>query len=309
LLELGHKPTVAVTARQFPPRSDNDAVVAAELARECGLPHEVLDLLPRVTAELLKYTLTHFSSDEHAWFSAVASRVADRFDVTYDGLAGDTLCGATAWGVADATGVSKFAEGKTGEVARRMIRGVGVDAYRALCPGGGTPTVDDVVAFVVSELDKHRDAPSPAGAFLFWNRTRRKIGLMSAAMLPGVRYAFCPFMDRAIVELMSGVRPEHKLEDKFRYAVMRRAFPKRPEMRNVHADTGPSRLHYAGFAAGTAAYLLRKQLPWLRGAMRFGRTATAYTFGGRRPRRWLSPSRILYAIQLDHLRSTSRRRG
>ena len=95
LLELcraGRPPRLAVTMRHYPPFSDEDAVVATEVARAAGVPHVVLPQGgDRFAAEIEKNRRTGFCADEHAWMLPLAAYLRGRVRYAYDGIGGDVL--------------------------------------------------------------------------------------------------------------------------------------------------------------------------------------------------------------------------
>lgn len=98
LLRKNVTPRECITLTHFPPRSNADSRIAAKICQEFDLKHTILHQPDSfVEPELEKNLLTNFCADEHNWFLPLANYINNRFETTYDGLAGDVLCGETGF--------------------------------------------------------------------------------------------------------------------------------------------------------------------------------------------------------------------
>ena len=119
--------------------------VAAELCRTVRLPHVVLrQRRDRLQAEREKNRCTHFCTDEHAQFLAVADHLRVSTRETYDGIAGDVLSQSTylnpevhaRFERRNALGAAEYIlDGYGTSVSDRALERLVAPASSARCPG------------------------------------------------------------------------------------------------------------------------------------------------------------------------------
>jgi asparagine synthetase B (glutamine-hydrolysing) len=229
LLELcasGHRPSFCLTVRHFPPRTDQDADIAARLTRALGLRHVVLDQPEsRLRTELKKNMRTGFGADEGTAFMAMGDYLAGRALAVFDGIGGDVLSAGLFLNAAE---LALFESARFAELA----------GY--LCSRWGQARADDLLAdgqrrrfgheLAVSrlsaELERHAAAPNPVGSFFFWNRTRREIALFPAFFYgPGVEKRY-PYLDHELYDFLASLPASLLLDRQFHTRAILRAYPR-----------------------------------------------------------------------------------
>ncbi len=292
LAELGDIPRACISTRQYPPRSNNDADYAARVAQCVGAPHRVIDPLPRFEAEFRKNIETHFLADEHAWFLGVADTLRSSVEVVYDGIGGDTLTGLwlpKEW--RPALESEQFDEAADIMVGRGLGEPVGL---------AGVPLLDrDAIVHEVSSAMRAHRGLNPATQFMFWNRMRREIGLMPAALLAPLT-AMCPYLDTDLYTFLSGVAPDVTGFNALHDDAFALAFPQHQNVPVApYGRKRPAALHYAAFALRTLRYCLSESVSGATTAKDYAvRLMQARRSGRKEVRRELSPARVLYNLQL-----------
>ena len=234
LLELcacGRKPAYCVTVRNYPPRADEDARVAADLARALDVPHRVIGQPDsRLRAERRKNLRTNFCADEHAQFLPLAAALRGHAGAVYDGIGGDILSAGLMLDereieFAASDRLEEWAEAILGtrcnpmpteaELSRLLPRPL----YERL---GRARACERVLA----ELRRHREAPNPGGQFYFWNRTRREIALAPYALLEQENAVFSPFLDHDLYDFLASLPAVDLLDCNLHTEAITRAYPK-----------------------------------------------------------------------------------
>jgi hypothetical protein len=318
LRALGRPPALCVTHRHVPPRPDEDAAVAAIVARALGVEHAVLPAAASLyAAERRKNAETSLCADEHAQFEVMVDYLRGRTRTTYDGIGGDILldCRFTT-----PERRRLFEAGRLEELAARMAENfcqVVVSADVApLLAAELRPAASRELAIerIAGELARHTAAANPVASFYFWNRTRREIALAPFAMLQrAVPVVHAPYLDRALYELMTALPPEYAADGRFRDEVIARAHPRHAGLpyEDHAAPACDARATWTRFSRETARHVLAR-LP------RRPRTVNGWRLLTRGLRTLLSPDYAaraayvwfpaLYLLQLDEA-ARARRAG
>jgi asparagine synthase (glutamine-hydrolysing) len=302
LVEAGHAPNGCVTVEHYPPRGNDDAVVAAELCRRLGLRHLVLpQRVTRVRAEALKHPRTHYCTDEHVQFVALADHLRRSTRVTYDGIAGDVL---TQSAYLSPEALASFESGTEEAAAAQLLDGYGTMVTDAALARLLAPRIlrevprERAIARLVREIRMHRDAPNPVASFFFWNRTRREIALAPYGLLRDVT-VYAPYLDRDLFDVMMGIPGRTLVDRRLHTDAIALAYP---EVAGVPYATSSRR---AGGAAtrGLAIDLLRlaAATPWIRSRALAPAVGGALV-DGRGERLWFAPL-VCYLAQLSGLAS------
>ena len=224
LLASGHTPEVCVTARHFPPRSDEDATVASRVAAALGLRHVLLDLADEFEAETAKNVATSFCTDEHAWFATVAAYLGRGFTTVYDGIGGDVL---SAGLFLTPDRVAKQAQGRYHDLAEVFLKARSARTLAAVLARGLRLPLSRARARerVAAELAAHADAANPIGSFCFWNRTRREIALAPYALGPAAATIYAPYLDHDLYDFLAALPAAMLVDRRFHTATITRAYP------------------------------------------------------------------------------------
>jgi len=267
LLHQGYSPSLCITAKHHPPRPDEDCRVAARLAAELDLTHEIIDQPEsRLESELRKNELTDFCAEEHGWFVPMAERLNGNVGIVYDGIGGDVLSKINGDGMCDVR-ISQLFEsgilnGVTEEIARRkdrtIKRVIHPVRYREM-------SLDRAIAHIGEELKKHLQAPNPVASYYFWNRTRRKIAPSPYRLFHGVNTVYSPFLDHDVYDFLISL-PWRSLQDNtLQTDALLAAFPQYAHMpfEKKHAvwnyKTNKARRHYYTFAHDILRYVSRNR--------------------------------------------------
>jgi asparagine synthase (glutamine-hydrolysing) len=220
--ELGSRPSVCVTVRHYPPRWDEDAELAAQIAGRIRLEHVILDQAEsRFRAELRKNLRTGFCSDEGAAFMVMGPYLAGRTKMVFDGLGGDFLSSGR---FLTAQRVEQFEAGRLDDLAdgllarQPLVPPLLSDAWRSRL--GRARAIDRLRA----ELSRHVDAPNPMTAFIFFNRARREIALFPFNFYEAIT-KHCPYLDHDVFDLLMALSPSVVMDQMFHAETVQRAFP------------------------------------------------------------------------------------
>lgn len=258
LCRAGTPPAACITLHRYPPASDDDVPVAAEVARALGIPHHLLPLArDRLGAEMRKNAATGYCADEHDWFLPLAEHVRrGNYDVVYDGIAGDVL---SAGLFLTPERHRLFAEGAFGALAEHLLGGEGY------LPGLLPPPLYRrwsralAVEHLARELARHAMAPNPTGQFFFWNRTRREIALAPWALLAGPARVVAPFLNDAVYDFLATLPASLLFDHTFHDEAIRRYYPEHAALRYASGSARPStdRAPARQFARALLALLAR----------------------------------------------------
>jgi asparagine synthetase B (glutamine-hydrolysing) len=299
LVQAGRPPDVCATVAALPPRvSEND--VAGALARAAGVPHVVVEQpRRRVQIERRKNVLTHFCSDEHAHFLALAAYVRANADAAYDGLGGDMLSGQSS--SIEPQMVRLMEEGRFEEAAARAFEGYGKHGIERglahLLEQGWYTRLSRRRAIdrVTREMARHEGAANPTLAFFFWNRTRRELALPPYSLMAKTR-VYSPYLDHDVFDFLAGLPASVVLDHHLHTTAIGRAYPRFRDMPYNEGDSsnGPDTLTRRA-ALDLAGYVLRH-----RGAVRVPFAAprlAAAAITGRPDALWFLPLSV-YLTQL-----------
>jgi asparagine synthase (glutamine-hydrolysing) len=230
LCAIGSPPDGCVTVVPFPPRETLEVAIAAAVANAANVRHVVVPQTERrVRAERRKNELTHFLSDEHTHFLALAEYLRAHAATAYDGLAGDMVTGQTS-SLTPAL-LDLVRGGRLHEAALCMFHGYekrGIEgALRGLLAARFYERVGPDVATtrVVAELRRHLDAANPVLSFFFWSRTRRELALAPYAMMRAT-CVFAPYLDHAVFDFLMALPPEIVLDHQLHSDAIARAHPR-----------------------------------------------------------------------------------
>ncbi len=230
LLELarqGAVPQHCPTLRYRPPATNQDVQVARELTRRLGIRHDEIERPSSYfEASLRDVVLTNHCGGGHGWVVPLASHLAGRCEVLYDGLAGSVLSGGF---MLDRGSLGLFRDGSLEPLARRIL-GASADerALKSVLSrqAYATWSLDAAVERLVPELRRHADRPNPVLSFVFWNRTRRCVASIPYAILHQVPVVHAPYLDHELFDLLFELDPAHVEDNRLHDEVIRRAYPR-----------------------------------------------------------------------------------
>lgn len=247
LLNGGNRPASCVTLKHFPPKSNEDARIAAELAAALGVPHVIIEpSRDPINAELKKNELTNFCADEHAWAVELGRYVHEGgFNVLYDGIAGDVL---SAGLFLTPENLNLYRRGKLVELAELML-GHEEHLQKMLTPAAYHRWRRELaVEKLVTELSLYSAHPNPVGQFYFWNRTRREIALMFWSILGCEAHAFAPFLASPVFDLLASLPAEYFLDYSFHTEAIAGSYPEYAKLPYEIKDTNSARQNWADLA-------------------------------------------------------------
>ena len=224
LCEAGRPPSLCLTARHYPPRTDEDAELATQVATALAVRHVVLDQPERrLRSELLKNLKTGFCADEGTAFMAIGDYLAGEEWAVFDGIGGDVL---SAGLFLNEGRLALFEAGRFSALAESFlwaeerVTGLLSDEYRRRW------SHELAVEHLALELRRHADAPNPVGSFIFWNRTRREIALFPYGFYgPGLT-PICPFLDHEVYDFLASLPASLLLDRQFHTRTILRAHPR-----------------------------------------------------------------------------------
>lgn len=313
LLRQNMRPDFCVTTEHFPPKSNEDVVVAGEVARALGIPHRILHRpRSRLRSEWRKNRMTDFCTDEHGWALPLVDALAGSVTAIHDGIAGDVL---SAGLFLDRDKLDAFAQGELRPLAHRLLDAEREPIWReVLAPGFFHEVgIERAVARLLREFAQHEAAANPVTSFYFWNRTRREIGLFGR-MFPSSVTVFCPYLDPAVFDLLTGSPPSFFLDHSFHTETIARAYPDfarlRYEDKSVPARPEPA--YWRRFAIETATCLARHGGDVINRRHVLPRLAKVAAEGGPQGL-WFLPSRVdpvmpIYLAQLAHVAQRASKR-
>ena len=267
LVAAGRPPGACVTFKALPPRASETAVAAA-LSQAAAVPHVVIEQpRGRVRMERRKNVLSHFCSDEHTHFLALAAYVRENADTAWDGLGGDMLTGQSS--SLEPQMVPLIEHGRFEEAAARAFEGYGKHGIERGLSNLLHPSLysrlgrDKAIERVAREMARHQRAANPTMAFFFWNRTRRELAIPPYSLMSGTR-VYSPYLDHDVFDFLASLPAAVVSDHQLHTTAIARAFPR---FRHIpfnegESSTGPDgRSRWA--ALELATYLLRH-----RGAVR-----------------------------------------
>jgi len=173
----------------------------------------------------------------------------------------------------------------TPEAYRRWHRSLASDALRA-------------------ELQRHAHQPNPIGSFMFWNRTRRILPLVSWGLYAAVATVFAPYLDRDVFDFLTSLPGTMLADRQFHNDAIRRAYPRYahiPFSMDLNETPRVDRWFNRRFVAGITAHLAAGGAsPFLRRGYLLPRLAKHLGTGTNGYRRF-PPYLILYLLQLGRI--------
>ena len=228
LRDAGHAPAACVTVRHFPPRANDDELIAEEICRTLAIEHRVIPQpRDRASLELAKNIRTHFCSDEHAQFIVLADHLRAHTRDTYDGIAGDVLSQST-YLRPDAHAL--FTGTDYAAAAAFVLDGYGTTMTEAALERVLAPALyrqaprERALARLVTEISRHGDAANPVGSFFLHNRTRREVALSPFGLMRGIT-AYAPYLDRDLFDFLSALPAELLMDRALHTDAIARAWP------------------------------------------------------------------------------------
>lgn len=260
LMRQGHRPDHCVTTLHYPPRTDEDARVAAAIACELGLAHVVLAQTQSwFKAEHKKNLLTNFCSDEHAWFMVAADYLNARSPVVYDGIGGDVLSAAL---FVTPQRLAIFGTGNARAVAEHLL-GADEPALARLLPPQlySNASRERALDHLETEVARHLGRPNPVGSFYFWNRTRREIALVPYGLLGPLANVYAPYLDHDLYDFLAGLPVALLADHAFHSDTIARAYPQYAHIgyEDKHAAAADASVCRAGFGRELALHLLARK--------------------------------------------------
>jgi asparagine synthase (glutamine-hydrolysing) len=224
LARAGRLPRSCITMKHYPPKSNEDAAIAAQVAKAVGVPHVLLDPPPRVIrAERTKNRMTHFCASEHTWILPLADYARTTgVTVLLDGVAGDVL---SAGLFLTEERLKLYESGRLRELAEALLGGEGY--LPKLLPAAlyGRWTRERAIRRLETELARHVGAPNPVGQFYFWNRTRRQIALSPWSILARDCTVMAPYLDHQLYDFLYGLPASFLLDHAFHTEAIRQFYP------------------------------------------------------------------------------------
>jgi asparagine synthase (glutamine-hydrolysing) len=245
LCRRGTPPSLTITL-DLP--GNNDGEIARALARMVSVPHRLIPAqVESIAAERTKNLETNFCADEHAWILPLRDDIRGEIPELYDGIAGDVL---SAGLFLDAPLLRSFREEEPDQVARRLISRAQTAAFvQRLLAGHAKERFSMVraVGRLAVEIERHLAAPNPVGSFMFWNRTRREIGLSPFSIFSDFR-VFAPYLDHDLFDFLAGLPSQLLLDRTLHDETIEGAYPRwaaQPYAKKRRAPVTPAHLAQA----------------------------------------------------------------
>jgi len=228
LCDAGHPPSACVTVRHFPPRANDDELIAREVCAARGLQHRAIDQpADRAALERRKNAATHLCTDEHAHFVVLADHLRAHTTETYDGIAGDVLSQSTylrpevhaLFTRSDHAGVAHFVlDGYGVMMSEPALERVLAPELRREVPR------ERAIARLTSEVARHAGAANPIGSFFLSSRTRREIALAPYALMRDLT-VYAPYLDRDLFDFLAALPAELLMDRSLHTDAIARAWP------------------------------------------------------------------------------------
>ncbi len=312
MMHRGNRPACCATLKHLPPKSNEDARIAAAVAAALGVRHVVLEPIgDPIEAELKKNALTNFCADEHGWAMGLGKYVRDcGYNVLYDGIGGDVLSDGL---FLTQQNLDLYRPGKLTELAELLLGSEG-NLAKMLQPEARQRWRRELaVERVVAELARYAEQPNPIGQFFFWNRTRREIALMFWSILGRDAHAFAPFLAAPVFDFLASLPAEYFLDHSFHTEAISLCYPDYsniPYESKGHAPRRPSWLNLAHWSQDVFRYcVLRSDGDYIRRSFILPRLVKGLIdprYGARQLDLWSMP---LYLEQLSRLERHSAANG
>lgn len=223
---LGVRPQAYVTLEHLPGRPNEDARIAALLARALDVPHVVLAQPRFYVGNMLRNLRdSAMCADEGAQMPPLTDWLHANADVVFDGIGGDVM---SAGLFQNEELHALYRRGELYAVADKLMHDwrSSVRGWRHVVDDSLAARLSDEVARerLVVELERHRHHHNPARSFYFWNRTRREIALQPFALFGGLRVE-TPYLDRQVWDFLDGLSFELVADQRFHTETILRAYP------------------------------------------------------------------------------------
>ncbi|MGH8127247.1 MAG: hypothetical protein ACRETC_02615 [Gammaproteobacteria bacterium] len=226
MLEAGWRPTHCVSTRYHPPRPDNDARIAAQLAALAGIEHVTLEQ-PRSQLAVLRrhYHQTNYCSTMPAFFLwAVSDYLHGRTQTVYDGLAGDVL---SAGHCLTPERLALYEAERFEDLAALHFKPWEGVLNATVAPAFGRRwSRDRAIAHFARGLQRHIEAPNPVGAFALFNRTRRNTALQPCRIFNRFPRVYCPYLDHDLYDFLASLPARMVLDHALHTDAIWRAYPR-----------------------------------------------------------------------------------
>jgi asparagine synthetase B (glutamine-hydrolysing) len=227
ILELARQnrlPDRVVTAVQNPAFAD--VAVAKELSDRLGMRQSVVDgvLDAGWNDEARKNWITNFCSDEHVWYLPVADDLVASTSTSYDGLGGDLLSAPLSLEEPVMQGI---VAGRIEEQLEDAFYSHRDSVLRAALTPEFYAQIPEsrVRERIAADLRCRIEWPNPWSGFYWAHLLRRELTLTPHATLSHLT-VHTPFLDREVVDFMSGLPMEMMFGGRLHADAIRRAFPR-----------------------------------------------------------------------------------
>lgn len=303
LVRAGCRPQETVTIHHYPPASDDDSVIAPQVAAAAGVAHIAIPLdLRRVALERRKNVMTGFCADRHAQMMPLVDYLHGRADVIYDGLGGDILSGTRLQAVSQE--MALLANGRCDELATLHLHAhSSEEALGAVLQPAARRrfSFEAAHARVAAECQRHLDAPHPWGSFRVQNRTARSVALLPFGMLARSARVMTPYLDRDLSAFLTALPTSLLADGRLHEEVIARAFPEHAHIRYEDGKGGgkPARAYYRRLSWDLALEALRMTAsPLVRRPFLVPRLIKSAAQGAPP---WIGDRRVAYLMQLEEL--------
>ncbi len=241
LLAQGHRPDLTVTVKSRPPSSNEDIRIARLMRDALQLTHVEIDMPPSFfKANLKDIEITEYCGSGHTWLLPVSAYLKGRAHTLYDGLAGSVLSGGFQL---NEEKMALFRDGRLEALATQLLREArGMDHFlqTALRPElSQRVTEAAAVARMTTELERHRNARNPLISYIFWNRTRRGVGLIPYSILSHVDRVYTPYLDHDVFDFLINLDVSFSLGNALHDETIRRAYPQHAHLPFEDKETAP----------------------------------------------------------------------
>jgi hypothetical protein len=215
-----------MTVHVYPPRSNADVGIAKILAAAVNIEHFVVPQPPsQLKQELHKNMTTEFLAEHPGWAVAIETFLRNRADVSYHGIAGDSLSA----GHFMTPELLKYYElGMTDNCARHHLDIHNNEGVLESClEPNAYQTFNRQLALenIYEQVKVTEGTPSPSAQYYFWTRTRRNISLMPFRILNRSLEIRAPYLDYDLYDFLASLPASFQMENDFHTAAIQRAFP------------------------------------------------------------------------------------
>ncbi|MCG8021630.1 MAG: asparagine synthase-related protein [Candidatus Thiodiazotropha weberae] len=192
-LALKRKPKLVITSKKSSVTGQDEIDVASLLCEEFSLNHLVTEYDCKKTFydEIIKNRLTHYLSDEHAWYLSIVDILRqEKVDYLLDGIGGDVLSN----GLFYKPPLYEQINNNNTYAAAELILGKQNEIHYLSKTMQKMLSWERALEKIVNELEKHYGSCDPVKSFYFWNRTRREISLSPIYLLSKTVNVSMPYL-------------------------------------------------------------------------------------------------------------------